>query len=54
MMWFSESSTNLKTKEKVKVFNLGEKNNYQKWLDADLMDKLTDLYKEQLKKYKYE
>ena len=51
---FIESSVNLQTKEKVKFFNLGEKNNYQKLLNADLADKLTDLCKEQLIKYKYE
>ena len=51
---FSESSINLETNEKVKFFNLGEKNNYQKLLSTDLVDQLTDLYKEQLKKYRYE
>jgi len=51
---FSESSINLETNEKVKFFNLGEKNDYQKLLSTDLVDQLTDLYKEQLKKYKYE
>ena len=51
---FRESITNNKTKEKLRFFNLGNKNKYQNLLDKNLIDLINLKYQEELKKFCYE
>ena len=51
---FSEALTKKNSKEKIKFFNLGEKNDYRKLLNEDLINKMNNIFQEELVKYKYE
>ena len=51
---FSESVYSDKTKEKIKFFYLGPKNNWKEKLSKSLIDKMNDYYKDDLKKLNYE
>ena len=51
---FSESVYSDKTKEKIKFFYLGPKNNWKERLSKSLIDKMNDYYKDDLKKLNYE
>ena len=51
---FEESILNKKTKEKLKFFNLGNKNKYQELLNKELIESINLKYQEQLKKFFYD
>ena len=51
---FSEAMSNKKTNEKIKFFNLGNKNKYQDLLDKDLINLINLKYQKQLKNFFYE
>ena len=51
---FSEAMTKKNSREKIKFFNLGKQNNYKKILGEDLINKMNNLFQEELIKYKYE
>ena len=51
---FEESMINKKTKDKLKFFNLGNKNKYQELLDKELIDLINFKYQEQLKNFSYD
>ena len=51
---FEESIINKKTKEKLKFFNLGNKNKYQELLNKELIESINLKYQEQLKKFFYD
>ena len=51
---FSEALTKKNSKEKIKFFNLGKENDYRKLLNEDLINKMNNLFQEELVKYKYE
>ena len=46
--------TKKNSREKIKFFNLGKQNNYKKILGEDLINKMNNLFQEELIKYKYE
>ena len=51
---FSEAMTKKNSKDKIKFFNLGIQNNYKNILGKDLINKMNNLFQEELIKYKYE
>jgi len=51
---FSEAMTKKNSREKINFFNLGKQNNYKKILGEDLINKMNNLFQEELIKYKYE
>ena len=51
---FTENVYSLKDKRKIKFFYQGPKNSWKKNLKQDLIDKMNDYYKEDLKKFGYE
>ena len=51
---FSEALTKKNSKEKIKFFNLGKDNDYRKLLNEDLINKMNNIFQEELLKYKYE
>ena len=51
---FPEAMTKKNLREKIKFFNLGKRNNYKKILEEDLINKMNNLFQEELIKYKYE
>tara|TARA_Y100001935_G_C17234700_1_gene472335 strand:- start:712 stop:1167 length:456 start_codon:yes stop_codon:yes gene_type:complete len=51
---FSESVYSDKTKEKIKFFYLGPKNNWKERLSKELINKMNDYYKDDLEKLNYE
>ena len=50
---FKEAMINKKTKDKIKFFNLGNKNNYKNILDQNLVKKMNLIFENELKKYNY-
>jgi len=50
---FQEAMMDKKTKDKIKFFNLGNKNNYKNILDQNLVKKMNLIFEKQLKKYNY-
>ena len=50
---FKEALTSIKTKKKIKFFNLGEKNNFIKILPQDIKDKLNFKFEKELKFFNY-
>ena len=52
-MGFDESMTNKKTGNKIVFFNLGEKNNYKEILEDNIVSKINECFKNELKKFKY-
>ena len=51
---FSESVYSDKTKEKIKFFYLGPKNNWKERLSKELINQMNDYYKDDLEKLNYE
>ena len=50
---FKEALTSIKTKKKIKFFNLGEKNNFIKILPQDIKAKLNFKFDKELKFFNY-
>ncbi|MDC3035988.1 sulfotransferase domain-containing protein [Candidatus Pelagibacter sp.] len=50
---FREAVFKKGTKEKIKFFNMGKKNDFRKLLDKELVEEMNILYEEQLNKYNY-
>ena len=50
---FDEAIFKRGSKEKIRFFNMGKKNDYRKLLSNELIEEMNNLYKEQLKKYNY-
>ena len=51
---FSEAITKKGSDEKIKFFNLGKDNYYRKLLNENLINKMNNLFQEELVKFKYE
>ena len=51
---FAEAITRKGSNEKIKFFNLGKDNDYRKLLNENLINKMNNLFQEELVKYKYE
>ena len=51
---FAEAITKRGSKEKLIFFNLGKDNNYKKLLNTSLINKMNDLFQNELVKYNYE
>ena len=51
---FSEAITKKGSEEKIKFFNLGKDNDYRKLLNENLINKMNNLFQEELVKYNYE
>ena len=51
---FSEAMVDKKTKKKISFFNLGKENDYKKLLQTNLIDEMSLLYHQQIKKFNYE
>ena len=51
---FKEALVSKKTNEKIKFFNLGKENDFRILLDKKMINEMTEFYKDQIKKYKYE
>jgi len=51
---FAESITKKGSNKKIPFFNLGANNNYKNLLDSKLLNKMNDLFQNELVKYKYE
>ncbi len=51
---FAEAVTKKNSSDKIKFFNLGEKNNYKNLLDKNFIQEMNDKFKPFLIKYKYE
>jgi len=51
---FSEAMVDKKTKKKISFFNLGRKNDYKRLLQTNLIDEMSSLYNQQIKKFNYE
>ena len=50
---FYEAISKKNSSEKIKFFNLGNKNNYRDLLNKNLLDEMNLFYKDELKKYDY-
>jgi len=50
---FYEAISKKNSSEKIKFFNLGNKNNYKDLLNKNLIDEINLFYKDELKKYNY-
>ena len=50
---FEESATSLKTKKKIKFFNLGKKNNWETLLDKMLIRKIENRFKNEMNELRY-
>ena len=50
---FYEAVSKKNSSEKIKFFNLGNKNNYKNLLNKNLIDEINLFYKDELKKYDY-
>ena len=50
---FYEAISKKNSSEKIKFFNLGNKNNYKDLLNKNLIDRMNLFYKDELKKYDY-
>ena len=50
---FQENAISLKTNKKVKFFNLGKQNKWEKILPKEYINKINDKFKEDLKFLKY-
>lgn len=50
---FKEGITKKDSREKIKFFNLGSKNNYKKLLNYKIIEEMNLLFKDELSKYKY-
>ena len=50
---FYEAVSKKNSSEKIKFFNLGNKNNYKNLLNKNLIDEINLFYKDELKKYNY-
>tara|TARA_B100001093_G_scaffold503635_1_gene558276 strand:+ start:73 stop:918 length:846 start_codon:yes stop_codon:yes gene_type:complete len=51
---FSEAMVDKKTKKKISFFNLGKENDYKRLLQTNLIDEMSSLYNQQIKKFNYE
>ena len=51
---FSEAMVDKKTKKKISFFNLGRENDYKRMLQNNLIDEMSSLYNQQIKKFNYE
>ena len=51
---FSEAMVDKKTKKKISFFNLGRENDYKRLLQTNLIDEMSSLYNQQIKKFNYE
>jgi len=51
---FSEAMVDKKTKKKISFFNLGRENDYKRLLQNNLIDEMSSLYNQQIKKFNYE
>ena len=51
---FSEAMVDKKTKKKISFFNLGIENDYKRLLQTNLIDEMSSLYNQQIKKFNYE
>jgi len=51
---FSEAMVDKKTKKKISFFNLGRENDYKRILQNNLIDEMSSLYNQQIKKFNYE
>jgi hypothetical protein len=51
---FSEAMIDKKTKKKISFFNLGRENDYKRLLQTNLIDEMSSLYNQQIKKFNYE
>ena len=51
---FAEAITKKGSDEKLTFFNLGKDNNYKKLLNNDLINKMNNLFQNELIKYNYE
>ena len=51
---FPEAINKKGTNEKIKFFNLGIKNNYKNILDKNLLSQMNEIFKEEIKEYRYE
>jgi hypothetical protein len=51
---FSEAMVDKKTKKKISFFNLGRENDYKRLLKTNLIDEMSSLYNQQIKKFNYE
>ena len=51
---FPEAINKKGTNEKIKFFNLGIKNNYKNILDKNLLYQMNEVFKNEIKEYKYE
>ena len=51
---FPEAINKKGTNEKIKFFNLGIKNNYKNILDKNLLYQMNEIFKNEIKEYKYE
>ena len=51
---FAESITKKRSDKKIPFFNLGANNNYKNLLDSKLLNKMNELFQNELVKYKYE
>ena len=43
-----------KLKKKISFFNLGRENDYKRLLQTNLIDEMSSLYNQQIKKFNYE
>ena len=50
---FDEAVTKKGSSDKIKFFNLGNKNNYKNILGQEMINEMNLYYKEELKKYRY-
>jgi hypothetical protein len=51
---FSEAMVDKKTKKKISFFNLGRENDYKRLLQTNLINEMSSLYNQQIKKFNYE
>ncbi|MDC3341611.1 sulfotransferase domain-containing protein [Candidatus Pelagibacter sp.] len=51
---FLEAMVDKKTKKKISFFNLGRENDYKRLLQTNLIDEMSSLYNQQIKKFNYE
>ena len=50
---FIESATSKKTKKKIKFFNLGEKNKWQEKLNSEIVKKIENTFRDEMKELNY-
>ena len=54
MQGFMEKAVGQKSKKKINFFNLGKKNQWQKILPKKILEKMNELFKEDIKRFGYE